>query len=331
MVATPVQPSRAHQKDPELPGPPPIKPPHVKRPFQFSLRTLLLSMAVVAYFLGVSAYTNLFILLPLVLPGLLLMWLLQHWIGSILGSPPNFVEVVIAGGIAYLLVCLLIYQDVHGSLAAARRSQCRNNLKQIGYALHNYHDAYGCFPPACVKNAEGRPMHSWRVLILPYMDEEALYDRYDFDEPWDGPNNRTLAQKISRIYQCPASELSGTALTSYLAVVGPNTAWPPDRAVHVSDIEDGTSNTLMVVESVATDIHWMEPRDLDVGDLNYGVNHESGRGISSRNQCCRRHPVLGANILLVDTSTYYLGNETDPNDLRAMATIAGGENVDAAW
>src|SRR4051812_9073955 len=76
-----------------------------------------------------------------------------------------------------------------GPREASKRTQCKNNLKEIALALHNYHEAYGCFPPAYIADKDGRPMHSWRVLILPYLDEKPLYLKYRFDEPWNGPHN----------------------------------------------------------------------------------------------------------------------------------------------
>src|SRR5258708_3140815 len=117
-----------------------------------------------------------------------------------------------------------------GSRTASRRSQCKNNLKQIGLALHNYHDEFKCFPPAFVADANGRPMHSWRVLLLPYLDQAPLYANYQFDEPWDGPNNSKLADKILAVFNCPsedhARDKSKATMASYVAVVGPETAWP---------------------------------------------------------------------------------------------------------
>ena len=70
--------------------------------------------------------------------------------------------------------------------------QCSNSLKNISLALQNYHDTYRTFPAAYVPDKDGEPMHSWRVLILPYIEERNLYDKYDFTEPWDGPNNSKL-------------------------------------------------------------------------------------------------------------------------------------------
>ncbi|MEZ6114117.1 MAG: DUF1559 domain-containing protein [Pirellulaceae bacterium] len=84
----------------------------------------------------------------------------------------------------------MLLPAVQTAREAARRSQCSSNLKQIELALHNYHDTFKSFPPAYIADANGRPMHSWRVLILPFMEQRELYDQCRFDEPWDGPNNQ---------------------------------------------------------------------------------------------------------------------------------------------
>ena len=97
----------------------------------------------------------------------------------------------------------------------------------MGVALLTYHDTYGSFPPAYIADDQGRPMHSWRVLILPYLEEKSLYDRYDFSEPWDGPDNSQLAAEMPKVYRCRSDSCSLSPTdTSYLAVVGDGTIWP---------------------------------------------------------------------------------------------------------
>src|SRR5262249_13538594 len=85
---------------------------------------------------------------------------------------------------------------------AARSLQCMGHLNQLHVAFHNYHDTYGCFPPAYVADANGKPIHSWRVLMLPFIDEVHLYEKYRFDEPWNGPNNRRLANQLNWRFHC---------------------------------------------------------------------------------------------------------------------------------
>ena len=90
--------------------------------------------------------------------------------------------VIIVGIVALVLIALLL-PAVQSAREASPRTNCKNNLKQIGLALHNYHDAYGSFPPAWTTDADGRPLLSWRVLLLPFLDEAPLYEEFDLTEP----------------------------------------------------------------------------------------------------------------------------------------------------
>ncbi len=212
----------------------------------------------------------------------------------------------------------------------SRRCQCANNLKQITLALHVYHNEYGCFPPAYLADQDGKPMHSWRVLILPFMDEQALFDQYRFDEPWDGPNNSLLAGARVRPYECPEQSAAGTPITtSYVAVVGPGTVWPGMTTARCADVSDGTSSTLMLVEMADSGIHWMEPRDLDAATMAASVNTEGSQGISSlhRDPGWQRQR-LGANTALADGSVLFLPTSTPETLIRALITAAGGEPIE---
>ena len=151
--------------------------------------------------------------------------------------------------IGFMIVLLLPFTS--NSENAIGRMQCSNNLKQIGNALHNYHDSYDSLPPAYLADEQGKPLHSWRVLILPFLEEQALYKQYDFNEPWDGPNNIQLLDQMPDVFACPSHEHKppkGVQYTSYLAITGEHTVWPADRAMKFSDVTAGLSNTVMVSE-----------------------------------------------------------------------------------
>ena len=239
-------------------------------------------------------------------------------------SAPVIIAIVLAvlvglfclGGI---LVALLL-PAVQAAREAARRSHCTNNLKQIGLALHNYADTYGAFPPAYVADADGKPMHSWRVLILPFLESSALYSSYNFDEPWDGPNNSLLANQMPPAYACPSAAAPNSATTSYMAITGPGTIFDGDKAATFRDITDGTSNTLIVVETSGQATNWMQPVDLDAQKMAFAVNDPAGGDISSS------HP-NGANGLIADGSVRFLSESIDAQTLRALTTRAGGEVV----
>lgn len=205
----------------------------------------------------------------------------------------------------------------------ARRSQCKNNLKQIGLALHSYHDKYDCFPPAYIADANGRPRHSWRILILPFLDRKPLYDKYRFDEPWDGPNNQKLSDATAAVYNCPGNHgqnSNARTMTSYVAVVGPETVWPESGATSIRDIQDGTANTLLDVEIANSGIHWMEPRDLHFVQMAPTINPKSGQGISSPHSG-------GANVLMADGSVRFITDRLPAETIRALLTIQGNEQI----
>ncbi len=205
---------------------------------------------------------------------------------------------------------------------AARRMQCSNNLRQIGVALHEYHAQYGSFPPAYIADENGKPMHSWRVLILPFLDEELLYEQYDFDEPWDGPNNSVLAAMMPMVYGCPSDADSFGGITSYVAVTGPGTAFPGAEPVNLQQITDRKSQTIMLIEARDEQIDWLEPRDLPLEDVYKWADtpFDQQPVISSL------HPG-GANVLYADGSIHFMDEYQDPETFKGMLTIDGGENL----
>ncbi len=186
-------------------------------------------------------------------------------------------------------------------------------------AVASYHEAYGCFPPAYVAGPDGKPMHSWRVLILPFMDQPALYNAYKFDEPWNGPSNRHLAGQIGSIYLRSGLESDQIETTSFVAVVGPQTAWPGSQPRNREEFGDGTHDTLIVVEVPDGRFRWMEPRDLDFDNMSFKVNDPSGRGLGSG--------LGGARVVSADGTVRTLPDDFDGKKLRAMLTANGGEAI----
>jgi hypothetical protein len=132
-------------------------------------------------------------------------------------------------------------------------SECRHNLRSIAMAVRNYADLYRSFPPAYIADENGKPKHSWRVLLLPFLDEQALYDTYRFDEPWDGPNNRALLNRTPSVLRCPSarrrSTSSAAGATEYFAMVGPTAAWSGPVGRKLSDFPCVTSTTILIIEA----------------------------------------------------------------------------------
>lgn len=236
---------------------------------------------------------------------------------SIARRNPVWVLVLVLVGLFVVAQVLLevTSPNVH---QAARRAQCQNNLKQIGLALAVYHRQYGSFPPAFVADANGKPLYSWRVLILHFLELSGFAHQMRRDEAWDGPNNAIPTQTSLPVFDCPSDPQSAKplpALTTYVAVVGPHTAWSATTPRKLLDFKN-PSNTILVVESADCGIHWAEPRDLDIGQMPMAINPPGGGGISSE------HPG-GANALFADGHVEFLPDSTDARRLAEMLDVDG--------
>jgi len=185
-------------------------------------------------------------------------------------------------------------------------------------AVAIYHQEEGHFPPAYVTGPDGRPWHSWRVLILRYMDSAGLYAAYDFSEPWDGPNNRKLAGRMPSLYAFSGFAEEGNTTTNFLAVVGPETAWPAPATARREDVTDGSSKTIMLVENLGAAVHWMEPRDLLFAEMDFSLNTPGGVGSVYDSPA----------VVTVGENVRQLDEDITPHTLRALLTIAGGEDVE---
>ena len=228
---------------------------------------------------------------------------------------------IVTGGLGTLIFpCLiaLLVPAVQAAREAARRAQCTNNLKQIALAMHNYNSAYNHFPPTAIADAQGRPLLSWRVAILPFIEQQALYNQFKFDEPWDSPHNRALIARMPPTYACPSEPVpAGAGTTTYQVPAGPGALFDDaanPEGVQLKDVLDGTSNTLMVVES-SRPVPWTKPDDLPVGGPGQPLPPFGSR-----------HPG-GYDAAFADGSVRFLKSNVSPAVLRALITRDGGEVV----
>ena len=157
--------------------------------------------------------------------------------------------------------------------ADARRRESANNLKHLGLAFHNFHDKYQSFPPAASFDADGKPLLSWRVFLLPALGEQKLYEQFRLNEPWDSEHNKALVDKMPEIFQSPRTPaLPGH--TVFQVITGEKTLFAGKSGKGMPDIKDGTSNTVLVVETIAERaVPWTKPADpeLDPAAPNTGL------------------------------------------------------------
>jgi prepilin-type processing-associated H-X9-DG protein len=233
------------------------------------------------------------------------------------------------------LVVLLLLPAQEGAKEPARRMQCMNNVKNFCLAMHIYHDEFEVFPlasgPIITGGDEEESVEtyewSWRVRILPYIEQQELYDKFHFDEPWDSDHNLAVAETMPDVYQCSSDpsdpkDVNGHLIpvTNYVMITGPNTIGSADGVeVAMSDVSDGLSNTLLIVE-VTGDYRpaWTEPVDISITDLRRNINAVHGKSIGSP------HPG-GANAGFVDGSVHFLSETMPPYKLQLGAQINDGE------
>jgi prepilin-type processing-associated H-X9-DG protein len=200
----------------------------------------------------------------------------------------------------------------------AARRVCTNNLKQIGLAMHNYHARHKTFPPAYTVDKAGKPLLSWRVLILPYLEQEALYKEFHLDEPWDSEHNRALIDRMPPTYHCPGGSSKRVDLgkTTYLTPRGKATIFPGSEGIKLQKITDGTSNTIFVVDAGnERAVTWTKPDDWDVDpklDLKGIFGHHPG----------------GTPFAFADGSVRFMKETVSPKLFEMLVTRDGGEVID---
>lgn len=222
------------------------------------------------------------------------------------------------GASAPVMVALLL-PAVQASREAARRMQGSNNLKQIGLAMHNFHDTYRKFPAGYSADAEGKPLLSWRVHVLPFIEHQALYEQFHLDEAWDSPHNKTLIAQMPNVYRCPNSKAE-PGMTNYVGVGGKDGVFVRPKAgdrlgIGIAEITDGTSNTIMTAEVPdESAVIWTKPADFSP---NLEVPTKGLTGLRKG----------GFQVGFADGSVRFIAETVDAVVLRALFTKSGREMV----
>ena len=202
--------------------------------------------------------------------------------------------------------------------------------QQILLAFHNYHDTTRAFPPAYTVDAEGKPLHSWRVQILPFIEEQELYNKIRHDEPWDSEYNSQFHSQMPAIFRGAFdSSPASTGMTNYVWVVGENTVGNGSSGISLSRMSDGTSNTAVLFET-RRPICWMAPEDLTLDDLDKGISEDENdveAGINS-------HVLSNGNRVSIvgfgDGSVMLMRSDVPVDVLRALVIMNDGKSVSAS-
>ncbi len=160
-------------------------------------------------------------------------------------------------------------------IEAARRRDCLSNMQRITLAMLLYERDHGALPPAWTVDAEGNPLHGWRVLLLPYLGQEALHKKIRLDEPWDSAHNRQFHGEDLAVYRCPSDPVAGPGQTTYSVVVGPDVAFQAGQGKRLADFGPHSDDLILLVERMDP-VGWMAPtQEITQADADKGM-HEMG-------------------------------------------------------
>jgi Protein of unknown function (DUF1559)/Domain of unknown function (DUF4190) len=292
--------------------------------------------AVVSLVLGVlSPCASVLTGIPAIILGLLSLRDIRRS-GGRLGGQGLAIAGIVVGivGILLSLPVVLLVPAVQKVRESATRIQSANSLKMIGIGMHSYHANNGRFPPAVVYDGQGKPLYSWRVLLLPYVEEDQLYNQFHLDEPWDSPHNRQLLARMPKVYAPPGgvatkepystfyqvfdgpgsvfdSDTKRFPLVPFPAGPRPDTTFASGKTSRMTTVTDGTSNTFLVVEAGEA-VPWSKPADLSCDPT-------------------QPLPKLGGlfngdfNVLYADGAVKFVRKGADEKAIRAGITESGGE------
>ena len=239
----------------------------------------------------------------------------------------GIIRLVAGVGVAVLIVLAIAFvgmryggQGIQTLRMNRVRGQCIQNVEKIAKAMNAYAQDYGSYPPPTTFAADGKtPMHSWRVLILPYLGYQNLYNQFDLDTAWDSNVNQLAALEIPKEYQSPASiQVSGLE-PNYFLVTGPGTLFPSSGPMGPTGLIDSAAKTLLLVQAENGTLQsgkWTEPGDFDIGSTSLSIGVDIGGSHEG-----------GAVAATVDGRGHFLREDIDPSVVKALLTPAGGEGL----
>ncbi|MBA4106762.1 MAG: hypothetical protein C0485_13480 [Pirellula sp.] len=200
---------------------------------------------------------------------------------------------------------------------------CETNLFQLAHSLLYYSTRKGQLPQAISNGPSGRPYHSWRILMLPTIEQPDIADAYNWEEPWDSPHNSDLVSAQIDVFQCPSDyslfHERRPATTSYFAIVGPQTAWPLDRGLPLDEITDGREQTILLLEAAGLEVPWGKPQDLSFDEAVSILTSEPDDRVAH---------IGGVNAAFANGSVRFLPVPMNRKMAEALLTARGGERID---
>jgi hypothetical protein len=214
----------------------------------------------------------------------------------------------------------LLLPAVQAARAAAQRMQGTNDIRQIVLAFHNHHDVYDKFPPLYTVDKNGKPLHSWRVFLLPFLEHDELYKKIKLDEPWDSEYNKQFHNANIPVYSCSYLKNKPVDKKCTFVVVEGQPLTPNRKTGIGDDISDGTSNTIAIIE-VTEPFCWMDPKaNITLKDIEKGIGQKDSV-IGSKTAT----GVNGVNTVFWDAAAKFLPKDTPINTLKSLSTANGGE------
>ena len=201
------------------------------------------------------------------------------------------------------------------------RASSIRNLEKIAKALNAYAADHGSYPPQATRDANNSPLLSWRVLILPYLGEEELYDQLRLDLPWSDPDNMRVADDMPAVYQHPNSNENGLYRESaYYLIIGPGTLFPPAGPLGPDGLVDDPAQTILLTEGtpLVPSGMWTEPIDLEFAKMSGQIGSNPGLDPGGLLE-------QGAAIATVDGRGHVIDDTMMPSIFRALVTPSGGE------
>jgi type II secretory pathway pseudopilin PulG len=232
-------------------------------------------------------------------------------------KPFSLLEALVVIGIVAVIAALIL-PATRSVPKAGTRVRCMNNIKNITLALLNYADTHKAFPPAYTVDARGNRLHSWRTLLLPYLDQQSLYESIDFSKPWNHPANAKAFNTQLEVFSCWSAKLP-PCFTTYLGNATADGCFSGERPRRLSELTDPPEKTIVVAEVASTHaVHWMSPEDADDSILlNFDAENKTVHfGVQ--------------NVGLADGTVMPLSDNIDRALRRALMTISGNETFDGS-